>query len=567
MNEDFELHHGNVVYFNNYLAFGYIVNENLNPVFFHLNSFSTKLYRTAVFNQKAGYRLFEKHKDPYSRDYSVLDNTLELQDIGKSSFKEYSEKDDLTIENLGAILESEDKIIVFQGIEINFDLYFLNKTIPDKLIFFADCVFNNNVLFLQCQFDRSVFFLSCKFYQNFSFKGSIIKESLHLEASSFLGSGGASFRGIACENIYFDFGIQGPKDLVWFNELNISNRLIISGTFISQIQFHGDQDSGEKLSRINEIIIGKEYYNSQNANRTSIKAEISFFNIIGNTIEIINTEIDKISINNLKISSLAIYNAEIKGLISISNSTFHGSKACCVIQNASVGTKMLFKNDHFHGSLDLDGTIADKLVLIEDCNFPGNGSLSVYSLLTDKFRIYPPTLLFNKEEYIFSCPKFLLLKREKNFKKITKRSTEERLKLTDEYISLRNWFKDAGMIDFEDIAYFNQRSKKRINIFQVVFFRNIFGWGVRLWNLLWSSMAIILLFSIVFLLITDLNISHAMLLSFQSFTGGIFGSWLTLCPQTDNPMSLTSLLVVMERTLGVIFVTVFIGAYMRKILR
>ena len=567
MNEDPGLLNGHVVYFNNHLAFGYIIDENINPVFFHLNSFATKLYRTTVFNQRVCYKQYGNNDGPYHRKYSVIEGSMSLEEVDSSCFKAYSNKDCLSKDDLATIFHSEYKQVVFQGIEFNFDLDFTNETLEDKLIFFVDCTFHENVLFLQCKFDRSVFFLDCKFHRNFSFKGSVIKENLHLESSAFLGYGGASFRGVECENIYFDFGIQGPKDLVWFNELNLSASLIISGSFQNQIQFHGDQDSHSKFSKINEIVIGKEYYNSQSANRTTIEAEISFSNIIVKTIEILNSEIDRIYIDHLEISALEIYNSEVDGLISITNSTFQGKDGCCAIKNCSIGTKIIFKNDHFHGHLNLDGTIADKLVLLENCDFSENGSISVYSLLTDKFRIYPTSLLFNKNRYIFRCPKFLLLKREKEFKKRTRNSPEERLKLTDEYISLKNWFRDAGLIDFEDIAYFNQRSKKRMNIFHKLFFKNIFGWGVRLWNLLWSSLIIILLFSITFILITDLNISHSILLSFQSFTGGIFGSWLNLCPQTDNPMSSISLVVVVERTLGVIFVTVFIGAYMRKILR
>lgn len=567
LNNKFTSQEGHVVYFNNHVGFGYIIDNENRPIFFHLNSFSEKTYRTALINQKVRYNLFKTNDSPFNREHCVLDDSLIINKGKRNYIKNQIKSKHILKGEFNNFLNSEEKIIILKDIVFDFELNYTTVKIKDKIIFFLDCTFNKNVLFINCLFDESVFFLNCKFYNQFSFKDSIIKNDLHLEASYFEGNDGVSFRGLECKNIYFDFGINGPKEMVWLNELKVTNNLIISGYFQSPIQLHGDQDSNSKVSKINRIIIGKEYYNSQCANRTKINAPLNFSNIVTDKIEIINTEIENIQLNNIQAKNLTTSNIEVNGYFNISNTIFSSVNECCTIENCNISSKIIFRNDHFHGVLNLDSTVVDKLVLIEDCLFEKNGCISIYSLITDKFKITPPSLLFNNSKTFLTCPKFKLLKREKHFKSLTKKSRAERLKLADEYISLRNWFNKEGVVDFEDIAYYNQRSRRKINIFQYIFYKNIFGWGVRIWNLLWSSMMFILTFSIIYKFLANITITHSLLLSFQSFFGVIFGSWINVCPQVDNPLSIISLIVVFEEALGIVFITIFIGAYMRKLLR
>lgn len=567
MKNNQEFQEGHVVYFNNHLGFGYIIDKEYRPIFFHLISFCEKSYRTASTNQKVKYSLFNANESPFNRKHSVLDDSLIPIKGGNRYFKNHIKSNRILKSEFHEFLNSDEKIVIFKDIIFDFELNYTAVRIKDKLILFLDCTFNKNVLFINCNFDESVFFLNCKFYNQFSFKNSILKENIHLEASSFEGNNGVSFRGLECKNIYFDFGINGPKDMVWLNELKVTNDLIISGYFQSQIQLYGDQDSDSTMSNINRIIIGKEYYNSQSANRTKIKATLSFSNIISNRIEIINTEIDKIQFNNSQVQNLTVSDIEVNGLFSITNTKFLGLNECCKIENCNISSKIILRNDHFHGLLNLDSTVVDKLVFIEDCTFKDNGCISIYSLITDKFKITPASVLFNNSKSILSSPKFKLLKREKYFKNVTKESQIERSKLTDEYISLRNWFNKEGLVNYEDIAYYNQRSRKKNNIFQYIFFQNIFGWGVRIWNLLWSSLAFILAFGILYKFLGSMSLMYSLLLSFQSFLGAIFGSWININSQIDNPLSIISLIVVIEEAFGIIFVTIFIGAYMRKLLR
>ncbi|MCP9479421.1 hypothetical protein NNA33_16085 [Marisediminitalea aggregata] len=60
----------------------------------------------------------------------------------------------------------------------------------------------------------------------------------------------------------------------------------------------------------------------------------------------------------------------------------------------------------------------------------------------------------------------------------------------------------------------------------------------------------------------DMSWLASFALSIQGFTGNFFGKW----PDYE-PSGLIAALTVLESVLGIVFITVFIGAYIRKLLR
>jgi ABC-type Co2+ transport system permease subunit len=89
------------------------------------------------------------------------------------------------------------------------------------------------------------------------------------------------------------------------------------------------------------------------------------------------------------------------------------------------------------------------------------------------------------------------------------------------------------------------------------------GWGVYLRNIALSSLVMVLLFAAVYQLLNQqLTLPQSVLLSFQSFISSFLGDW-----SVYNLSATMTTLITLESYLGVLFITVFVGAYIRKLLR
>jgi len=91
----------------------------------------------------------------------------------------------------------------------------------------------------------------------------------------------------------------------------------------------------------------------------------------------------------------------------------------------------------------------------------------------------------------------------------------------------------------------------------------VFGWGVRLSNILISSLVLMFAFSFIYWFVEpEKTYLLQLTLSIQSFIGSFFGDWPGYAPN-----ELMSNIVTVESFLGVIFITALVGAYLRKLLR
>lgn len=91
----------------------------------------------------------------------------------------------------------------------------------------------------------------------------------------------------------------------------------------------------------------------------------------------------------------------------------------------------------------------------------------------------------------------------------------------------------------------------------------MFGWGVRLQNILISSVVLMIVYAYLYHQVFAMVSVDALQLSLQAMFMAFFGE---IEPKVMAGSSL-SWWVLSESVLGIIFVTVFVGAYVRKLLR
>jgi hypothetical protein len=113
------------------------------------------------------------------------------------------------------------------------------------------------------------------------------------------------------------------------------------------------------------------------------------------------------------------------------------------------------------------------------------------------------------------------------------------------------------------MAYFHMRQSYHSNVSTRFVFGIILGWGVRLSNIAIFSKIVVLLFSGV-IMISDSkkNFLKALSLSTQGFICSFFGKW-----DDYPPGGMLLGIVTFESIVGVISITAFVGAYLRKLLR
>ncbi len=159
-----------------------------------------------------------------------------------------------------------------------------------------------------------------------------------------------------------------------------------------------------------------------------------------------------------------------------------------------------------------------------------------------------------------------------------------------EYVVLRDSFNTRGMTSEGDWAYWhlrhytNRQSRElsegpmasALAWGEWLFFENAFGWGVRLSNLFWTSLVVILFYMMLIRLLCremivdwddttmklkELPIYALFVISLHSFLGRA-RDW-----KTKSSNKVWKVLYTSEMIIGILLITFFIGAYARIILR
>ena len=451
------------------------------------------------------------------------------------------------------INELNDYPLIFVGCQFS-DIQLEQLQCARELVF-IDCEFAGNVRFLDCQFAHSIWFPNCRFNQHFSLRGSHVRGNVHLEGADFSGLGGISMRGLHANNLYLDLGVTGGNDLVWLNEMTIVGAVSIGGQFHGDIQLLQCQDSDTPLcttATIGNLIIGKELYQAENANRTHINGRLIIQGLtIQGAIVAEHLQLNALCMHDNTLAEVHLLHCDVSKDIEFIGNQQTAAKNI-TLRDCSVGRHLKLDRNDIVGTLDLTGTAVSEVSYLEDNNFAQSTKLKLKRFTSARVLISPVSALHGNSRWRLFAPRaFGLLTADNN------------KELAEQYCTLKHWLADAGQLDYEDAAFFHMREKSQSNWLRRFFFGGIFGWGVQLRNILWSSVVFMLAFAAVYWwLIDGLSPTKAIALSAQSFISSFFGAW-----HNYPPDGYVATLVTTQSFIGILLVTIFIGAYIRKLLR
>lgn len=507
--------------------------------------------------QKFEAELSENQDLHHSRGVKIAAiNTIENDLIYKTKI---IQGDTITSDNFKN-LTSQNQHLVF--INCKFDDLDIHEFNIANSLAIIDSEFLGNFRLLSSKIDGDLWMPNCRFNKHFSLKSSEINGSIHLEGADFSGAGGASFRGVNAQNIYLDLGVQGGNDLFWLNEMTVPGVVVIGGDFKNEVQILLQQDKNEnanlsKKECVGSVIIGVELYEFENANKTNIKSGLKIDGItINEHLHIKHLDTDRLTISNVAAQKIDINGVSVNTDLEISNCTSNAKS--CVNSNgsiflkcSSVGRHLKINNNKFD-TCNLSGTAVSEVTYFENNTLGEVASINLNRFTTSRFLIHPANFLYgNSRMGVFKAKSFAVL------------SAKNNLELGNQYCSLKHWLTDSGNLKLEDVAFFNMQQCFNDNKLTKFVFGGVFGWGVRLSNIALSSMVLISLFAaIYFYLIPDISVIKAVSLSTQSFISSFFGKWDDYAPE-----GVISSIVTFESLVGILFITVFIGSYIRKLLR
>lgn len=534
----------------------YIFRDNLDSLYFcYWLELKKHNIRHIEEGQKFSANITPCNATLNARGVSILDIKLNSR---PSTPQNIIKESNLKCEDLSDLISSKNNtLVVFSN--CTFEEIELHDIEINKLILFFNCTFKGNFRLINCKLSNDLWMPNCSFNKHFSVKDSTIEGDLHLESADFSGLGGSSFRGLRANNLYLDFGIKGCKDLFWMNEMEIPGVVSIGGEFESEIQFHYCQDgihNEKRQPHIGSLLVGVELYPNEKANYTSINSDITLkdINILDRFI-IDNVSITSLGIKGCTISDMGIQDLSVEKDVTIEHSNFNTNNVLesgIVLSQSSIGRHLKVDGNKLNGKVILDGTAVSEVTYVDDNVFGNNAVFSIKRFTTSRLLFSPSNVLYGDSKFnLFSPKEFNLL--DKTCKK----------SLADQYCSLKHWFADSGNLEMEDVAFFHMRHTQQPSRIIRFIFGYIFGWGVRLSNIALSSALLILLFSAVYLVVEPtFTLKSALSLSTQSFISSFFGKWNDFDP--SGPLSS---LVTFESFLGVLFITVFVGSYIRKLLR
>jgi hypothetical protein len=416
---------------------------------------------------------------------------------------------------------------------------------------------------LSAHFSANVWVVDCSIRAQFSLKNSKILGDAHFESNCFEGKGGVSFRGVSANNLYIDFKTVGSEDMFWLNEMNIPGVVSIGGNFKSKIQILSNQSNPNKYkngTKIGRLFIGAEY--------TDIGADEDNLTVSDGVIEIQGLKVKNIDMFGVEAKRITI--ADINCSNSISLQEIATNKDLEIhhinikegdlnIDQSSIGRHLLIQNNTLPGTTSLSGTSVSEVSYIEHNIFsPTVSNINFSRFTTNKLLFNPASDLYaNKKNYVL---KF----KPHNFSLLLQDSSD----LGEQYCSLKHWFSDAGKLKEEDMAYFHMNDCFSDSAIYKAIFGTIFGWGVRLTNILMSSLFIMTLFFGVYIWIGMTPIT-SLTVAIQSFFGILLDPIFEVGIMSNNQEFTQEInwWITVESVLGIFFITILVGAYVRKMLR
>ena len=530
-----------------------------------------KVFRDAGFNSVQPGQKFEIYVEYDNKDYQtpivgqVLKEIYEpcgQTDQRNNRTKEHARS--LSTEQLRHELCSNDGdiVVIHNAFIEEFEIPDLSISVP---VVFIDCCFQGNFRLLKAHIQGGIWFVSCGFRFHFSLRGTHLDGNAILFNCDFRGLGGISFRGLHGRSIFLEYGTRGGDDMLWLNELSLSGCVAINGIFPTRVELLAQQDDNpvNSVPKLHRVLIGRGDYIHENLNENQFLDGIECRGYhIHESFEIHNCTLNELILDQLDAKYVLIHECEISRDVILNNIQPQDEIRPITITGSVIERHLRLTAHRICGRVDLsDTTVAQTLTLELDKPDSGVPQLRLNRFHASAAQFEPVELVYGavRRRRFFAPPVFGFLEGAEGPGTIT---GEHRRTLAEAYTSCKNWLATSGHLLEEDHAFFHMRSAKETSSLKRWLFGGVFGWGIHLWNILLSAVVLIFVFALLYTYIGTGAFSEMILLSAQSFISSFFGQW-----PDYPPTGVLSILITLESMLGVVFITVLVGAYIRKMLR
>lgn len=427
----------------------------------------------------------------------------------------------------------------------------------------ANCDISGDFRWLQTRVRGSLWFLNCRFRQHFSLKSSILDGSAVFFGCDFSGAGGVSLRGVQACSVLMEFGTRGSDDMLWLNEMTLRGCLALNGTFEAPVQLLARQDDAPVNTSpgLHNVYIGRQSYRSEKLSRNCFDGGVVFegYQLSGD-LELRRSGLSSVRFTGVVCDHLTIDSCEVDQDVALEGIEISDEKRGTAITDTVIGRHLRMSGTHLKGFCSLAGTSVGHAWMLE-LEHPEQGTprLHLTRFHAEHAWFEPVRLIYGDcpVKRLGKPPAFGLLAREH----LARSGADDRRHLAEAYTRFKNWMADTGHLREEDHAFFYMRHYKETGAFTRWLLGGVFGWGIRFRNILMSALLVTVVFALVYAVI-GFRPDEAAMLSLQSFISSFFGLW----PETAAT-GLLATMVTLESMIGVLFVTVLVGAYIRKLLR
>lgn len=439
----------------------------------------------------------------------------------------------------------------------------VNDLVLRGSVVLANCEFRGDFRWLNARCPGSLWFFNCRFHQHFSLKGAYLAGSALFFGCDFSGAGGISFRGVRGRSVFMEFGTRGGDDMLWLNEMSLTGCLALNGSFDAPVQLLAQQDEFpvNDSPGLGNVYIGRQSYGAERLTRNRFEGGIRVhgYDISGN-MEIHRSQMASLSLGHVASANLVVSGCELTHDMEVNNIAVAQSGEGISITDTIIGRNLRITGQFLKGSCSLAGTSVGQAWIMElECPDMGTPRMSLERFHAEQAWFEPIALIYGDQprRHFARPPAFGLLADEHRHGP----APETRRSLAEAYTRFKNWMADSGHLREEDRAFFHMRHYKEDNPLTRFLLGGMFGWGIRFSNILVSAIVLVTLFAFAYSM-SGFAPPEAIMLSVQSFISSFFGQW----PEADATGRL-AILVTLESVIGVLFVTVLVGAYIRKLLR
>lgn len=415
------------------------------------------------------------------------------------------------------------------------------------------------------RFRGSLWCLNCQFESHFSLKSAHLDGSVVMFGCDFSGPGGVSFRGVQALSVLIEFGTRGSDDMLWLNEMTLRGCLALNGCFDSPVQLLSKQDDRSVNTQpcLNHVYIGRQSYHAEQLSKNVFNGGlfVDGYTINGH-LEVCRSALDQLQLTGIRASTITVKQCELAKDLRLNRVRVTDEAEGIAIEDSLIGRHLRMTGERLRGRCSLAGSSVDQSWILE-LEKPEDGTPRI-----EMSRFHAGQAWFDPVSLIYGAgtlrrsttpPPFGLLANAE----VSRPSNEDRRHLSEAYTRFKNWLADTGHLREEDHAFFHMRHYKEPGRVRRFLLGGMFGWGIRLRNVLATALLVIVVFAGLFML-AGMPSGEAVMLSLQSFISILYGQWSVPAPPATGMLSV---MVTVESMIGVLLVTVLIGAYIRKLLR